>query len=661
MSVRISYTDAHGTPESLTSAATSPIVNVDDAPTGAPAIVGTAAKYQPLTVDTTNIADADGLGTFAYQWYRNGQAVAGATTPGYVPGNADLDARISVRVSYTDAHGTPESLVSASTAPVAFVDAVPVVAINQPLMLDEGGSARIEASLLHATDDDDTPDRLTYTVDAPPAAGRLESTGAPGIVLSRFTQADVDAGRLRYVHDGSESTADGFGFVLADGHGAVLASVTFRIAVTPQNDAPVLDSASNATLLVASGGAAKAVDPTFTASDVDSPLLTQAVVRIDSRYLQGFDQLSLAGTHPLTAVWNAVDGSLTLSGPASPAAYAEALRSVQFASSSPLSGGRQLSFVVSDGAAASTPVTKSVMVLGAGMPAAAALAMPPTVNPLSQTAAAAASSTASPVASTSSAAVGALSARIALSPASEDSEPAGMEEAEASSRNRAARLALATLGQRSSRQGDANDLVGGDFPGVARSALGRFQLDLVALRLTPEPGDAESTGYGVQTDQRPEPKYVDAARGQGVESRGGDAAKARFADLSDLIGERSTPDTHNDSDLVFDVLAEPGVSGGLIVSASVLWWATRAGGLLAAMMASVPAWRSFDPLPILARTQPGRRTDAAAVGIDDGDFASDDGGDAATAAARPAAPALPAEMPSVFRSPGDRSHGAPGG
>ena len=613
------------------------------------------------TVDTSAIADADGLGAFAYQWYRDGRAVAGATAATYVPGNADLDARISVQVSYTDGHGTAESLVSAPTAPVAFVDAVPVVAVNRPLTLDEGGAARIDASLLQATDDDDAPDQLTYTVDASPAAGRLESTAAPGVVLTRFTQADVDAGRLRYVHDGSETSADSFGFVLADGHGAVLASVTFGIAVTAQNDAPVLASTSGASLVVAPGAAAQPVDRTFAVSDVDSPLLTQAVVRIDSRYLQGFDRLTLAGTHPLTAVWNATDGSLTLSGPASAAAYAEALRSVQFATSSPLSGGRQLSFVVGDGAAASVPVTKSVVLPGVGLPAGAALTMPSTTSLLPQTAATAAFGSASTSASTApTATVGVLSARTALSPASEDSDAAGAEETEASSRNRAARLALATLGQRSSGHGSAGDAGLGDVPGAGRSALERFQFDLVAYRLAPDAGDAEPTDDGVRPDLRQEPKYGDAARGQGVESRSGDAAKARFANLSHLIGEQSTPDTENDSDLVFDVLAEPGVSGGLIVSASVLWWATRAGGLLAAMMASVPAWRSFDPLPILARTRPGRSADAAAAGLDD-DFPSDDGGSPAPQAARPAAPALPPEMPAVFRWAGDRSHAAPGG
>ena len=71
------------------------------------------------------------------------------------------------------------------------------------------------------------------------------------------------------------------------------------------------------------------------------------------------------------------------------------------------------------------------------------------------------------------------------------------------------------------------------------------------------------------------------------------------------------------------------MSGGLLLSASVLWWATRAGGLLAAMMASVPAWRSFDPLPILARA---RSADRPGEPADNGEAGDESAGARAFAA-----------------------------
>ena len=64
------------------------------------------------------------------------------------------------------------------------------------------------------------------------------------------------------------------------------------------------------------------------------------------------------------------------------------------------------------------------------------------------------------------------------------------------------------------------------------------------------------------------------------------------------------PSTAQESefDSLFDM--SPSQSGKLAataLSAGIVWWASRSVGLLAALMASVPAWRTVDPLPILAR------------------------------------------------------------
>ncbi|HXV07901.1 MAG TPA: putative Ig domain-containing protein [Burkholderiales bacterium] len=94
------------------------VANVNDAPAGSPTINGTANEGQTLTADASGISDADGLGTFSYQWLRDGSVISGATGSGYVLGDADVGGQMSVRVSYTDGYGTAESLTSASTGPV---------------------------------------------------------------------------------------------------------------------------------------------------------------------------------------------------------------------------------------------------------------------------------------------------------------------------------------------------------------------------------------------------------------------------------------------------------------------------------------------------------------------------------------------------------------
>ena len=126
LSVRVRYTDASGTLETVTSAPTAAVRNVNDAPTGLPLITGTATENQTLTADVSALADIDGLGTISYQWLRNGASISGATNSTYTSTDADVGAAISVRVRYTDGHGTLESLTSSSTDAITGINDTPV-------------------------------------------------------------------------------------------------------------------------------------------------------------------------------------------------------------------------------------------------------------------------------------------------------------------------------------------------------------------------------------------------------------------------------------------------------------------------------------------------------------------------------------------------------
>jgi len=117
ITVVVSYTDQRGTAESVASAATTAVANVNDAPTGSVTITGTAAKGQILTVANT-IADADGLGTISYQWQADGIAINGAINSTYLLTQAEVGKSISIVASYTDLHGTVETATSGSSTNV---------------------------------------------------------------------------------------------------------------------------------------------------------------------------------------------------------------------------------------------------------------------------------------------------------------------------------------------------------------------------------------------------------------------------------------------------------------------------------------------------------------------------------------------------------------
>jgi hypothetical protein len=127
--VMAAYTDGQGTAETVASAATAVIVNVNDVPTGAVTISGTVTEDQTLTVANT-IADADGMGTVSYQWQQSIDGttwtnIVGATATSFTLGDAQVDRFIRVVGAYTDLRGTPETVMSTTTARVTNINDVP--------------------------------------------------------------------------------------------------------------------------------------------------------------------------------------------------------------------------------------------------------------------------------------------------------------------------------------------------------------------------------------------------------------------------------------------------------------------------------------------------------------------------------------------------------
>ena len=128
---RVSAINAVGTSDASDSDDTT-TASPNTAATGAPTITGTAAVGQPLAVDLTGIADADGLTSvsYAYQWIRvNGTEadIAGENSSTYTLVDADLGTTLKVRVSFTDDAGNSETLTSAATATVGATATAPTV------------------------------------------------------------------------------------------------------------------------------------------------------------------------------------------------------------------------------------------------------------------------------------------------------------------------------------------------------------------------------------------------------------------------------------------------------------------------------------------------------------------------------------------------------
>ena len=149
--VQVSFTDDTGNAETLSSVATSPVEAASPPPnrsaTGLPSIVGSARVGSTLTVDTSAIADADGMQdvVFRYQWIAGESAISGTSQKSYTLTADEEGLTIRVRVSFSDDADNAETLSSVATSPVEAASPPPNrSATGLPSIV---GSARVGSTL----------------------------------------------------------------------------------------------------------------------------------------------------------------------------------------------------------------------------------------------------------------------------------------------------------------------------------------------------------------------------------------------------------------------------------------------------------------------------------------------------------------------------------
>ncbi|WP_396180118.1 putative Ig domain-containing protein, partial [Flavobacterium sp.] len=121
-----------------------------------------------LHADAGQISDADGIGSFAWQWQRSSDGgltwpdIAGATEANYVLLQSDVGQLVRLKGTYTDGQGAIETVYSAASAPIANVNDAPVVAAaiaDQSVNEDTAWSYTVPAGTFRDIDGD----TLTYT------------------------------------------------------------------------------------------------------------------------------------------------------------------------------------------------------------------------------------------------------------------------------------------------------------------------------------------------------------------------------------------------------------------------------------------------------------------------------------------------------------------
>jgi hypothetical protein len=125
--VVISYVDGQGNLEPLTSPPSTPVKNVNDKPTGSARLIGSSIEDSALVVDTSNIADEDGIGGFDITWQRSSSKSSWEAYPAAQSEVLRLTQNqvgFSYRavVSYIDTHGTREVLYTSPSETIDNLD-----------------------------------------------------------------------------------------------------------------------------------------------------------------------------------------------------------------------------------------------------------------------------------------------------------------------------------------------------------------------------------------------------------------------------------------------------------------------------------------------------------------------------------------------------------
>jgi VCBS repeat-containing protein len=185
-----------------------------------------------------------------------------------------------------DGAGGLSAVVAGSVSFTGINDA-PVIT-RAALTIPEGGTAVLAPSDLVVTDPDNNSFVFT-TSDVSHGAFQLTTDGVHWVPATTFTSADLNAGHVRFVHDGGED-APTFSVRVNDGDGGLSTVVAGSVSFSNVNDVPVITKAA---LAIAEGGTAVLGPTDLAVIDPDNT----SFVFTTSNVSHGAFQVTADGTH----------------------------------------------------------------------------------------------------------------------------------------------------------------------------------------------------------------------------------------------------------------------------------------------------------------------------------------------------------------------------
>ncbi|WP_165371667.1 beta strand repeat-containing protein [Pseudolysobacter antarcticus] len=283
-------------------------------------------------------------------------------------------------ISWQANDGVAPSNIATSTVTVTAIDDAPVITAGGTLTYTENQAAAVIDNSVTVSDVDNTTlgsaivqisgnlqigaDVLSFTNTANISGIYTATTGTLNLSGSD-TLANYQAAlrSVKYANSSDDPSVLVRNVSWSVNDGTVSSnSATSTINVTAVNDPPVVTAGG--TLNYTENQAATAIDSTITVADPDNTTLAGGSVSITSNFTSGQDVLGFINANGISGSFNSTTGVLTLSGSATPANYQAALRSVSYSNTSenPAAASRIVTWLVSDGAAASAAVTSTITV-----------------------------------------------------------------------------------------------------------------------------------------------------------------------------------------------------------------------------------------------------------------------------------------------------------
>ncbi|KPF81967.1 hypothetical protein IP70_22515, partial [alpha proteobacterium AAP38] len=170
------------------------------------------------------------------------------------------------------------SLVGDSGNDITVLGNRPPVLTKNGATLDEGDVVTLGSATLSATDPEtSTATQLVYKVTTAPLNGTLfKDMDGDGVVddgealalNATFTQQDINDNKIKFRHDGSETTEDSITFSVTDKDNVSLTGQTLGMTINRVNDAPVLGNFGNS-IKYTENEPGIAINATATVSDAE--------------------------------------------------------------------------------------------------------------------------------------------------------------------------------------------------------------------------------------------------------------------------------------------------------------------------------------------------------------------------------------------------------